>query len=93
MAARGMLAQRNDSVIKSLPGIKVPSLVVVGANDTGFLAAAEYMSKKIPDCRKVVIPDAGHAVNIDQPHAFNKAVLEFLSSSGGAGRSSRSSRL
>jgi pimeloyl-ACP methyl ester carboxylesterase len=27
---------------------------------------------------KVVIPDAGHAPNIDQPEVFNKVVLEFL---------------
>lgn len=62
MAARGMLAQRNNSVINALPNINVPSLVVVGADDKGFLAAAEYMAKKIPECKKVVIPDAGHAV-------------------------------
>jgi pimeloyl-ACP methyl ester carboxylesterase len=79
-AARGMLAQRNANVINSLPAISVPSLVVVGANDTPFLAASEYMTKKIPGCQKVVIPDAGHAVNIDQPERFNDAVLEFLSS-------------
>ena len=42
MAARGMLAQRNDSIINALPNIKVPSLVLVGADDTGFLAATDY---------------------------------------------------
>jgi pimeloyl-ACP methyl ester carboxylesterase len=26
----------------------------------------------------LIIPDAGHAPNIDQPEVFNKAVLEFL---------------
>ena len=85
MAARGMLAQRNNSVINALPDIDVPSLVLVGANDTGFLAAAEYMSRKIPDCRKVVIPDAGHAANMDQPELFNSAVLDFLESAKGRG--------
>jgi pimeloyl-ACP methyl ester carboxylesterase len=77
-AARGMLAQRDARVIEALPGIKVPSLVVVGADDTPFLAAAEYMAAKIPDATKVVIPAAGHAVNIDQPQAFIDAVLPFL---------------
>ena len=67
MAARGMLAQKNSNVINSLPDIKVPSLAVVGADDKPFLAASEYMTKKIPGCQKVVIPNAGHAVNIDQP--------------------------
>ena len=77
-AARGMLTQRDASVMETLPAIKVPSLVVVGANDTPFLAASDYMAAKIPGAEKVVIPGAGHAANIDQPKAFNDAVLSFL---------------
>jgi pimeloyl-ACP methyl ester carboxylesterase len=77
-AARGMLTQRDARVIESLPDIKVPSLVVVGADDTPFLAASDYMAAKIPGAQKAVIPAAGHAVNIDQPQAFIDAVLPFL---------------
>jgi len=88
LAARGMLAQRDARVIESLPDIKAPSLVVVGADDTPFLAASDYMAAKIPDAQKVVIPNAGHAVNIDQPQAFIAAVLPFLDGleSGAPGR-------
>jgi len=78
LAARGMLTQRDASVIKLLPSIKVPSLIVVGADDAPFLAASDYMAAKIPGAQKVVIPAAGHAVNIDQPQAFIDAVLRFL---------------
>jgi pimeloyl-ACP methyl ester carboxylesterase len=81
-AARGMLTQRNARVIESLPGIAVPSIVIVGANDTPFLAASDYMAAKIPGARKVVIADAGHSANIDQPDAFNAAVLGFLEDAG-----------
>jgi pimeloyl-ACP methyl ester carboxylesterase len=77
-AARGMLTQRDARVISSLPEIKVPSLVVVGANDTPFLKASDYMAAKIPGAKLLVIPDAGHAANIDQPEVFNSAVLRFL---------------
>jgi pimeloyl-ACP methyl ester carboxylesterase len=77
-AARGMLAQRDARVIESLPAITVPTLVVVGADDAPFLAASDYMAAKIPGANKVVIPAAGHAVNIDQPQAFVEAVLPFL---------------
>jgi pimeloyl-ACP methyl ester carboxylesterase len=77
-AARGMLTQKDARVINSLPDIKVPSIVVVGANDTPFLAASDYMAAKIPGAKKAVIPDAGHAANIDQPQAFNAALLGFL---------------
>ena len=71
-AARGMLTQRDARVIERLPDIKVPSLVVVGADDTPFLAASDYMAAKIPGAQKVVIPAAGHAVNIDQPQALHR---------------------
>jgi pimeloyl-ACP methyl ester carboxylesterase len=80
-----MLTQRDGRVIASLPEIKCPSLVVVGANDTPFLKAADYMAAKIPHAEKIVIPDAGHAVNIDQPAAFNEAVMHFLRSVDGPG--------
>jgi pimeloyl-ACP methyl ester carboxylesterase len=79
-AARGMLTQRDAGVIETLPHIKVPALVVVGADDTPFLAASDYMAAKIPGARNIVIPAAGHAVNIDQPQAFIEAVLPFLES-------------
>jgi len=77
-SARGMLAQKNDRVIQSLESVKVPTLVLVGANDTNFLAATDYMAAKIKGSTKVVIPDAGHAANLHQPALFNQAVEAFL---------------
>jgi pimeloyl-ACP methyl ester carboxylesterase len=81
-AARGMLTQRDAGVMNSLPSVAVPSLIVVGADDTPFLAASDYMAAKIPGAKKVVIPAAGHAANIDQPKAFNRAVGDFLDALG-----------
>lgn len=77
-AARRVMAQKDARVISSLDSITVPTLVVVGADDTDFLAGAEYMDRKIPNSRKVVIENAGHAANMDQPEAFNTAVRELL---------------
>ena len=77
-AARGMLAQVDGRVINRLPDIKVPTLVLVGDNDTPFLAATDYMAGKIPGATKVVLKDAGHASNIDQPAAFNQVVRRFI---------------
>jgi pimeloyl-ACP methyl ester carboxylesterase len=81
-AARGMLKQFDSSVIDSMPGISVPTLVLIGERDTPFIAATDFMAAKIPGATKVVIPDAGHAANIDQPEAFNAAVATFLESLG-----------
>jgi len=77
-AARGMLAQTDGRVMASLPDIRVPTLVLVGALDEPFLAATDYMAGKIPGATRVVIDGAGHASNIDKPCEFNAAVLEFL---------------
>ena len=78
LAARGMLAQLDSHVIDSLPTIGVPTLALVGADDTPFLVGTAYMARKIPGATHVILPDAGHASNINQPAAFNAAVLAFL---------------
>ncbi len=77
-AARGMLAQFDDRLIQSLPTIAVPTLVLVGSEDVKFHPATDYMAGKIPGARKVIIDDAGHSANIDQPAAFNDAMHGFL---------------
>lgn len=77
-AARGMLAHADSDVIHTLPDIDKPTLVIVGADDTPFLGAADYMAAKIPGCEKVVIPKAGHSANIDNPEDFNAALGAFL---------------
>ncbi len=79
-AARGMLTQRDASVIQSLTSIDKPTLVVTGANDQNFLAAHGYMSENIPGAMNFLIADAGHAANIDNPADFNAAVETFLAS-------------
>ncbi len=78
LAARGTLKQFDARVIESLPRIGIPSLVLVGANDRPFLAATKYMARKIPGAIHIVIDDAGHASNLEQPEAFNAAVRTFL---------------
>ena len=75
-----MLAQFDNRIIQSLSGIDKPTLVLVGENDEPFLAGTDYMANKIPGSTKSVIPNAGHAANIDNPADFNDAVSSFLGS-------------
>jgi pimeloyl-ACP methyl ester carboxylesterase len=65
-------------VIDELASIVVPTLVLVGEQDTAYARAGEVMAAKLPNATHVVIPDAGHVVNIEQAEAFNRAVVEFL---------------
>ena len=46
--------------MKSLPSINVPVLVLVGARDKAFLAAADYLAARIPGAVRSWCPSAGH---------------------------------
>lgn len=83
LAARHILTQHGPEVIESLGSVAVPTLVLVGEMDKPFLKAAEYMASRIPGAKKVMLPGAGHAANIDQPEAFNQAVEDFLGNLAG----------
>ncbi len=77
-AVRGFLTQHDSRGMDALPTIDVPTLIVVGEHDTPFLRASDVMAERIAGARKVVIPGAGHVANLDQPAAFDAAVLDFL---------------
>ncbi len=63
----------------ALPDIAVPVLLVFGAQDPLTPPhIGEYMCEKIPGARLEVIADSGHLTNLEQPEAFNRAVLPFL---------------
>jgi 3-oxoadipate enol-lactonase len=61
--------------------VKVPTLIVVGDDDRLTPPAmAKSIADAIPGARLAIIPTAGHLSNIEQPAAFNAAVLDFLAS-------------
>jgi pimeloyl-ACP methyl ester carboxylesterase len=66
------------ATLDRLGEIAAPTLVLVGALDTGYLRAAEVMAARIPGAKSATIESAGHCVNIEQADAFNRAVLGFL---------------
>lgn len=65
--------------VERLSELHMPVLVIVGAHDTPYmLAAATYMVEKIPSARKVIIDEAAHLPNMDQPDEFQRVVTTFL---------------
>jgi pimeloyl-ACP methyl ester carboxylesterase len=59
--------------------LAVPTLIIVGDKDwPEIVEQAGLLVDYLPDGEKVVITDAAHIVNLDQPEAFNRAVLEFV---------------
>ena len=79
----GALADRADST-ERLVEISVPTLVIAGEEDSLAPAreTAEWASR-IPDCRFVSLPAAGHLPNMETPEAFNAQVKRFLASDVG----------
>jgi len=60
-----------------LAEIKLPTLVINGAHDNS-LAAGRATAAGITGARHVVLPGTGHACCIEDPGAFDAAVLAFL---------------
>jgi pimeloyl-ACP methyl ester carboxylesterase len=62
----------------TLAALRVPTLVVTGDEDEPCLEPALFLKRTIPTAGLAVIPKAGHTINLEEPEAFNRAVLDFL---------------
>jgi pimeloyl-ACP methyl ester carboxylesterase len=58
--------------------ISAPVLVVAGEFDSVERSHTDAMAAAIPDARTAIIPGATHFVPLEDPTAFNAAMLEFL---------------
>jgi pimeloyl-ACP methyl ester carboxylesterase len=64
---------------KRLPEILAPTLVISSRDDTTVpLRLQQQLAGLIPGARQVTIPEAGHAVTVERPEAFNQILMEFL---------------
>lgn len=68
--------------LASLAALAVPTLILVGDQDESFLAPAQAMAKAMPGSEHVVIPDAGHSPQFENPDAWSGAVGGFLARLG-----------
>lgn len=76
-----------------LSNITVPILAIWGENDTVIPQAhADLLVTRAPDARKVVVPDAGHALYMDKPDAFHRELLQFLDKLNATGKSANTSK-
>ena len=58
--------------------ITAPALLLAGAEDAKFRRLAAEMAAAMPAAEVTVIEGAGHAAHLEQPRAFEEAVLAFL---------------
>ena len=75
---RGAGAGEDEPVLGKLATFEAPVLLVAGALDAAYVAAASEMAQAFIDARLVIVPEAGHAVHLERPDELTDAVLEFL---------------
>jgi pimeloyl-ACP methyl ester carboxylesterase len=65
-------------LVEDMQRIDVPTLIVTGDEDDPCLEPALLMKRAIPTSGLVVLPQSGHTINLEEPDAFNRALLEFF---------------
>jgi len=78
LSLRGMGAGAQPALFERLDRVSAPVLLVVGAEDSRFLAVARDLEPRLPRARLQIIPDAGHAAHLENPQAFDRIAREFL---------------
>jgi pimeloyl-ACP methyl ester carboxylesterase len=61
-----------------LHALEVPTLVIIGDEDEPCVDPAVFMKRHISSAGLLVLPQSGHAVNLEEPALFNAVVLEFF---------------
>lgn len=58
--------------------ITSPALIMTGDEDWPCLEPALLMKRTIPTSALVVMPNAGHTINLEEPDAFNRHLADFF---------------
>jgi pimeloyl-ACP methyl ester carboxylesterase len=77
---RGVQARRPSiySLERGLAKLRVPLHVVSGDEDNNCLDPGVFMKRVCPSAWLTVVPNTGHAVNLEEPDLFNRITAEFL---------------
>ncbi len=67
------------SMVNELHKITAPTLILVGERDRHYLVEADLLSEKIPNARKFIVKNAGHALTLQEPSVFEDEVMKFIS--------------
>jgi pimeloyl-ACP methyl ester carboxylesterase len=65
-------------LVEEMKAITVPTLLLTGDEDWPCLQPGLLMKQTIPNSALAVIPNAGHAINLEDPDAYNRLVGDFL---------------
>ena len=79
---RGIQMKRESlyTLESDLKNMTIPTLIIIGDEDYPCVNPAIFMKKNIPSSGLSVLPQSGHAINLEDPDLFNQAVQHFISS-------------
>jgi pimeloyl-ACP methyl ester carboxylesterase len=67
------------TLVEEMKRIAVPTLVIHGDEDWPCLLPGVLMKQTIPSAALAVMPNCGHAINLEEPDEYNRIVGDFLS--------------
>jgi len=67
------------TLVEEMKRITLPTLIITGDEDWPCLLPGILMKQSIPSAALAVIPNSGHAINIEEPEAYNRIVGDFIS--------------
>jgi pimeloyl-ACP methyl ester carboxylesterase len=66
------------SLESQLRELQVPTLIAVGDEDEPCVDVAVFLKRTIPSSGLLMLPQSGHAINLEEPALFNSQVMEFF---------------
>jgi pimeloyl-ACP methyl ester carboxylesterase len=80
LTMRGVQAERPSlwDLTDEMRRLEVPTLVMTGDEDDPCLEPGLLMKRMIPTAALVVIPNTGHALNLEEPDLFNRSLADFF---------------
>jgi pimeloyl-ACP methyl ester carboxylesterase len=66
------------NLVEEMQRLTVPTLIVTGDEDWPCLLPGILMKQNIPSAALSVIPNSGHAINIEEPDEYNRIVGAFI---------------
>jgi pimeloyl-ACP methyl ester carboxylesterase len=80
LALRGVTLRRTrvSQMQADLAKLNVPLLVITGDEDEPCLEPSLFIKRSCRCASLAVLPATGHAVNLEEPDAFNRLLLDFV---------------
>jgi 3-oxoadipate enol-lactonase len=86
LVPRDLIRPNDRPALHRLHEINIPTLILLGAEDSLQRPEAELLAQEVKGSRLVVVPGGGHLLNLTSPEEFRAAVLGFFNATSNTSR-------